>query len=215
MELHRAPGLLFQKLRGNKAQELSTTHIKVKTFTSGLCFNVHLDSMHPPVKLAERKGEGGGGSCWLSRFYKSCTYTLKKFKSWFKLLHCRVSAVPVQIKHKYHEILWMRWDGHRKCSQLILTTRFFLCSSSAKQQSIKGKHCQFLTSFASLQCAWHMQINNVALPFACSHSSLLICWQSPLDVVTRLYSHIFRMLASTDTKEYRSLTERERNIYGF
>lgn len=60
MELHRAPGLLFQKLRGNKAQELSTTHIKVKTFTSGLCFNVHLDSMHPPVKLAERKGEGGG-----------------------------------------------------------------------------------------------------------------------------------------------------------
>lgn len=41
----------FQKLGRNKAQELSTTRIKVKSFTSGLCFNVHLDSMHPTVKL--------------------------------------------------------------------------------------------------------------------------------------------------------------------
>ena len=51
MGLNPAPGLLFQKLRRNKAQELSTTRIKVKTFTSGLCFNVHLDSMRPAVKL--------------------------------------------------------------------------------------------------------------------------------------------------------------------
>lgn len=36
-----------------KAQELSTTHIKsTVSFASGLCFNVHLDSMHPAkVKL--------------------------------------------------------------------------------------------------------------------------------------------------------------------
>lgn len=69
-------------------------------------------------------------------------------------------------------------------SQLILTARFFFCSSSTKQQWIKGKRCQFLTSFVSLQCGYYIQINNVALPLACSHSYLLICWQNPLDVVT-------------------------------